>query len=98
MALANARIQVGRIVKFGPGNTSALKTGQRVGVKWIHSICGSCEPCLAGYDGICFNQKISGLYTPGTFQQYIVAPANYVTPIPDGVEDAVAAPMLCAGV
>jgi NADPH:quinone reductase-like Zn-dependent oxidoreductase len=45
-----------------------------------------------------FEQKISGYYTPGTFQQYALAPANYVTPIPDGLDSAAAAPMLCAGV
>lgn len=44
------------------------------------------------------NQKISGYYYPGTFSQYALAPANYVTPIPDGLDSAAAAPMLCAGV
>jgi len=44
------------------------------------------------------NQKVSGYYTPGTFQQYATGPANYVTPIPDGLESADAAPLLCAGV
>ena len=43
-------------------------------------------------------QKISGYYTPGTFQQYVLGPANYVTPIPEGLDSAAAAPMLCAGV
>lgn len=56
------------------------------------------EPCLAGADGLCFNQKISGYYTPGTFQQYATGPARYVTRIPDGLDSAQAAPMLCAGV
>lgn len=56
------------------------------------------EPCQASSDGLCFNQKVSGYYTPGTFQQYVVGPANYVTPIPDGLDSAEAAPMLCAGV
>lgn len=56
------------------------------------------EPCLAGSDGLCFNQSISGYFTPGTFQQYITGPAHYVTRIPDGLESAQAAPMLCAGV
>ena len=51
-----------------------------------------------GADGVCFNQKISGYYTPGTFQQYVLGPANYVTPIPDALESAAAAPMLCGGV
>lgn len=54
--------------------------------------------CLAGHDGVCLNQKVSGYFTPGTFQQYAIGPAHYVTPIPDGLDSAVAAPMLCAGV
>lgn len=54
--------------------------------------------CLEGHDGVCFNGKVSGYFTPGTFQQYVLAPASYVTPIPDGLSSAEAAPMLCAGV
>ena len=58
---------VGKIVKMGPGTeNSPRKVGDRVGIKWISAICGSCPACLAGHDGICFNQKISGYYTPGT--------------------------------
>lgn len=55
-------------------------------------------PCQAGSDGLCFDQRISGYYTPGTFQQYVLGPANYVTPIPDNLPSDEAAPMLCAGV
>ena len=58
---------------------------------------GWCMSALNWYADICV-QKISGYYTPGTFQQYVVSPANYVTPIPDGLDSAAAAPMLCAGV
>lgn len=36
-------------------------------------------------------------FYPGTFQQYAIAPAHYVTPIPDGVPSDMAAPLLCAG-
>lgn len=54
--------------------------------------------CLEGRDGVCFNGQISGYYTPGTFQQYVLGPANYVTPIPANLESAAAAPMLCGGV
>jgi len=90
---------VGKIVKMGAGTeTSAVEVGDRVGIKWLSGICGSCPACLSGHDGQCFNQKISGYYTPGTFQQYAVGPANYVTPIPESLESADAAPMLCAGV
>lgn len=85
---------VGEIVSMGDGtDKSGLKVGQRVGVKWIAEICNACPACLAGKEGLCFNQKISGYYTPGTFQQYVLGPADYVTPIPDGLESAAAAPM-----
>ncbi|KAF1924716.1 GroES-like protein [Didymella exigua CBS 183.55] len=90
---------VGKIVKMGPGTqSSAVKIGDRVGIKWMAGICEACEACLAGMDANCFSGKISGYYTPGTFQQYVLGPANYVTPIPDGLDSAAAAPLLCAGV
>ena len=89
----------GKVAKLGPGtDSSGLKIGDRVGIKWISSACGNCQPCQAGSDGLCFSQRVSGYYTPGTFQQYTLGPANYVTPIPDGLESEQAAPMLCAGV
>lgn len=53
--------------------------------------------CLEGDDNTCVEQKISGYYTPGTFQQFVATSAHYVTPIPDGVDSAEAAPILCAG-
>lgn len=90
---------VGKIVKMGPGTErAAVKVGDRVGIKWVSAICGSCPACLSGHDGVCFNQKVSGYYTPGTFQQYVLGPADYVTPVPEGLDSAAAAPMLCAGV
>lgn len=90
---------VGRVVKLGPGAEKAgLKIGDRVGVKWVSSACGHCQPCQAGSDGLCFNQTVSGYFNAGTFQQYLLGPAHYVTPIPDGLDSAEAAPMLCAGI
>ncbi|KAF1939164.1 GroES-like protein [Clathrospora elynae] len=89
---------VGKIVAMGPGTENAtVKLGDRVGIKWMAGICETCEACLVGADANCFNGKISGYYSPGTFQQYVVSPANYVTPIPDGLDSAAAAPLLCAG-
>ncbi|KAF2994930.1 hypothetical protein E8E13_001455 [Curvularia kusanoi] len=90
---------VGKIVKMGAGTeNSGVKLGQRVGIKWMAGICEACEACRAGMDASCFSGKVSGYYTPGTFQQYVLGPANYVTPIPDGLDSAAAAPLLCAGV
>ncbi|KAI9713391.1 MAG: hypothetical protein M1828_001425 [Chrysothrix sp. TS-e1954] len=89
---------VGKVVKLGAGADVHCKVGDRVGVKWVSSACGSCGACMADHEGVCFNSKISGYYTPGTFQEYTLGPANYVTPIPEGLESAAAAPFLCGGV
>lgn len=90
---------MGRVAKLGLGaEATGIKVGDRVGIKWISSACGRCTPCLARHDGVCVNQRISGYFTPGTFQQYALGPAHYVTPIPAGLDSAAAAPLLCAGV
>lgn len=35
---------IGVIVKMGPGTSnSAVKVGDRVGIKWLAAICGSCR-------------------------------------------------------
>lgn len=90
---------VGEIVAFGPGAESAgLKVGDRVGIKWIAETCGGCAPCFVGDDPSCEEFKISGYYTPGTFQQYVSSKASYVTPIPANLASELAAPLLCGGV
>jgi propanol-preferring alcohol dehydrogenase len=88
---------VGKIVALGEGAVG-LNIGDTVGVKWVASICGSCEPCIVGVDSCCPDQTISGYFTPGTFQQYVIGPANYVSKVPEGLDPAVAAPLLCGGV
>ena len=61
---------VGYVAKLGPGNeNSPVKVGDRVGIKWMSGVCNSCPACLHGRDASCANGKISGYYTPGTFQE-----------------------------
>ncbi|KAL2851879.1 chaperonin 10-like protein [Aspergillus pseudoustus] len=89
---------VGHVVRLGPGlGDSPVKIGDRVGVKFIHKACRICRACVVGAESCCATMQISGYYTPGTFQEYCVAPADYVTPIPDEVPRHQAAPLLCAG-
>jgi propanol-preferring alcohol dehydrogenase len=75
---------VGKVVKLGAGVTQ-VKEGDIVGSKWISSCCESCELCLAGRDAFCPNAAVNGGTVDGTFQQYAVQPASYVTPIPNGL-------------
>jgi alcohol dehydrogenase, propanol-preferring len=89
---------VGIVQKLGPGSeVGTVKVGDRVGIKWAAAMCGTCVPCRNGFDGHCTMFKVSGYFTPGTFAQYALAPANYVTPIPAKLDSPDAAPLLCAG-
>ncbi|KAI1615938.1 alcohol dehydrogenase II [Exophiala viscosa] len=89
---------VGIVVQLGPDTgSSGVKVGDRVGIKWISYFCGVCQPCRDGAPTHCEKGKASGYYYPGTFQQYAITSARCLTQIPEGVDSADAAPMLCAG-
>ena len=87
----------GVVVALGPG-VSHLKLGDRVGIVWLHSACGHCEFCLAGWETLCLEQKNSGYSVNGSFAQYAVAQADYLGRIPENLSFVDAAPILCAGV
>ncbi|KUJ11356.1 alcohol dehydrogenase [Mollisia scopiformis] len=87
---------IGRIVEVGPGASQDLLQ-KRVGVKWLYSYCNECEICEVNVTA-CPNQHNSGRDVPGTFQQYVVSPIEPLTMIPDTLDSAMAAPLLCAGI
>ncbi|HTV57376.1 MAG TPA: alcohol dehydrogenase AdhP [Verrucomicrobiae bacterium] len=87
----------GNVVALGPGVTH-LKEGDRVGIAWLHSACGHCEFCLAGWETLCKEQKNSGYSINGSFAEFALAQADYVGQIPRNLSFIDAAPILCAGV
>ncbi|KAI0764618.1 GroES-like protein [Trametes elegans] len=90
---------VGRVVAIGAHTpNSPVKLGDRVGIKWLAYSCLDCEPCRKGLEQSCLNGKYSGFTVDGTFSQYVVSYVSHVTPIPDGIESAEAASILCAGI
>ncbi len=87
----------GFVVALGEGVTF-LAEGDRVGVPWLHSACGRCDYCVTGWETLCPDQECSGYTVDGGFAEYVLAEANYVGRIPDGLDLSLAAPILCAGV
>jgi threonine dehydrogenase-like Zn-dependent dehydrogenase len=47
---------------------------------------GTCPLCRAGYTNLCPNRKLVGIHSPGGFAEYVLAPAQNVYPLPEGVE------------
>ena len=87
----------GILDELGAG-VSEWKRGQRVGVGWHGGHDGTCLACRRGDFGNCQNLKIAGISYDGGYQQYMVAPVEALTAIPEGLTDAEAAPLLCAGI
>jgi len=87
----------GVIDELGDGVTG-WADGQRVGVGWHGGHDGNCLPCRRGDFGNCRNLKVSGISYDGGYQQYMVAPVEALTAMPEGLDDVEAAPLLCAGI
>lgn len=88
---------VGRVVSTGPGCTR-FATGDRIGIAWLRSACGSCRTCRSGRENLCARSRYTGWDEDGGYAEYAVVPEAFAYRIPDEYDDAGAAPLLCAGI
>ena len=86
---------VGEIVD---GMTEELPAGLRVGVSWLGAVDGSCPYCRRGLENLCDNAIFTGYTVDGGYAEYARARADFVFPLPASLDDAHAAPLLCAGI
>ena len=73
------------------------KQGDRVGIAWIRWACGKCRWCVSGQENLCPRFQSNGCDGDGGYAEYVSAPAAFTIPIPASLDDAHAAPLLCAG-
>ncbi len=97
---------VGRVVKTGSA-VKKLKEGDIAAVGCMVDSCRKCVNCLAGEEQYCQNgmtltyngeDKILGGVTYGGYSDSIVVDQNYVLRVPNGLDPAGTAPLLCAGI
>jgi propanol-preferring alcohol dehydrogenase len=86
---------VGEVVACGEG--PGLVPGARIGVPWLGHTCGHCEHCRAERENLCDEARFTGYQIDGGYAEYAVADARFCLPLPPGLDDAHAAPLLCAG-
>ncbi|MEW6241021.1 MAG: zinc-dependent alcohol dehydrogenase family protein [Chloroflexota bacterium] len=79
------------------GRSRRFREGERVGVAWIFSACGTCPYCLSGNENLCAQFRATGRDAHGGYAEYMTAPEDFAHPIPSAFTDAEAAPLLCAG-
>lgn len=87
---------VGRIRARGE-RVDRFAVGERVGVPWLGGSCGRCRYCASDRENLCDDACYTGYQRDGGFAERCAADARYCFSLPDGMPDAQAAPLLCAG-
>lgn len=97
---------IGRVVEVGPG-VKRFKAGDRVGVGCLVDSCQHCAPCGKGWEQYCENgatytynatDPVDGSRTHGGYSEKVVVKQDFVLKVPDSLDLAGAAPLLCAGI
>ncbi|MGB5599289.1 MAG: NAD(P)-dependent alcohol dehydrogenase, partial [Thiothrix litoralis] len=97
---------IGRVISVGAAVTR-FKAGDQVGVGCMVDSCQHCEPCDHGLEQYCeefptmtYNgtDRHDHTVTYGGYSEKIVVSDKFVLKVPDGLDLAGAAPLLCAGI
>ena len=96
---------VGRVTKIGSA-VKKFKTGDIAAVGCMVDSDGTCEECKAGFEQFChhmtltynFPDKHTGGVTYGGYSDSVVVDQRFVLRVPDNLDPAGAAPLLCAGI
>jgi uncharacterized zinc-type alcohol dehydrogenase-like protein len=97
---------IGRVIAVG-GEVTTFKTGDLVGVGCIVDSCQRCASCHDGLEQFCENgftgtynrpEQAGGGNTLGGYSDRIVVRQGFVLRLPQGLDPAAAAPLLCAGI
>ncbi|WP_258725522.1 NAD(P)-dependent alcohol dehydrogenase [Cellulomonas sp. NS3] len=96
---------VGIVAEVG-SDVTRHKVGDRVGVGCMVDSCGACVNCRKGEEQYCLEGMVGtygatdrdGTVTQGGYSTHVVVDADFVLSVPEGVDLAAAAPLLCAGI
>ncbi|WP_020188179.1 NAD(P)-dependent alcohol dehydrogenase [Methylopila sp. 73B] len=97
---------VGKVVEVG-GEVAKFKVGDLAGVGCMVESCRTCPSCREGLEQYCENgfvgtyngvEKQTGKVTFGGYSKEIVVDEAFVLRLPENLELAAVAPLLCAGI
>lgn len=90
--------EIAGVVDAVGGGVVGWREGQRVGVGWYGGHCGHCRACRRGEFINCETLPVPGISYDGGYEEYMIAPANALASMPEGISSEDAAPLLCAGI
>jgi len=87
---------VGRVLRAGPASPHAV--GTLVGVGWQAGSCGHCAACTSAREHLCTGGKQrTCMGRQGGFATEVRVDGRFAFVLPEGLDAATAAPLLCAG-
>ena len=87
---------IARVEAVGAG-VSGWSPGDRAGITFLGTTCGSCEWCSSGRERFCPRQTNFGYTLHGALTEYAIVPAAALVRVPEALAAAEAAPLCCAG-
>jgi propanol-preferring alcohol dehydrogenase len=88
---------VGRVEKVGEGCVR-FQPGDRIGLAWLRSTCGTCRYCHSGRENLCVAATFTGYDHDGGYAEQAIALEAFCYRLPESLGDEQAAPLLCAGI
>ena len=88
---------IGKVTAVGR-SAKVVSPGQTVGLGWNSGSCMACPQCLAGDHNMCRYLEQTIVSRHGAFATQVRCHWVWATPIPQGVDLAVAGPLLCGGI
>jgi D-arabinose 1-dehydrogenase-like Zn-dependent alcohol dehydrogenase len=87
---------IGTVAAVGEG-VGDWKQGDRIGAAWHGGMCESCDMCKQGLYQFCAPFHVNGVTRNGGYAEYCIIRAQAAVHVPQHVDAAKFAPMLCAG-
>jgi uncharacterized zinc-type alcohol dehydrogenase-like protein len=97
---------VGRVIEVGP-EVSRYKVGDHVAVGCMVDSCQVCDQCHKGEEQLCregntgtyaSTDRVTGEHTHGGYSKHLVVREQFCLRVPEGLDLAKTAPLLCAGI
>jgi alcohol dehydrogenase, propanol-preferring len=88
---------VGVVDAVGAG-VRQFHEGDRVGIPWLHWVCGKCFYCKRGEENLCDHARFTGYHVHGGYAEWTVVEEPFAYRLPKNFSDLEAAPLLCAGI
>jgi len=88
---------VGIVDKIGE-QVSNFKIGDRAGIAWLNSTCGTCKFCLADRENLCPNAHFTGWDADGGFAEFSIISAEFAIPLGEKQTFIELAPQMCPGI